>query len=126
MSSVTPQEFGNKIKQIRNQKNFSLRQVSNQSKIGDKPAISASYWSLVERGQRNIPKVPTLKRMAKGLRISNEEILNFAGLSANDQDKENAVDLDDENAVLTFQGKPVPPEDLALMRRLLRGKDDDE
>ncbi|WP_436696869.1 helix-turn-helix domain-containing protein [Lactiplantibacillus pentosus] len=82
MDSITPKKFGNALKEIRLQKHFSLRQVSQQSKTDSKPAISPSYWSLVERGERNIPKVDTLNRMSKGLRISREEILNLAGLSS--------------------------------------------
>ncbi|WP_262493830.1 helix-turn-helix domain-containing protein [Lactiplantibacillus plantarum] len=82
MDSITPEEFGNSLKEIRLRKHFSLRQVSQQSKTDGKPAISPSYWSLVERGERNIPKVDTLVRMAKGLRITREEILNLAGLSS--------------------------------------------
>lgn len=81
MENVDPKKFGIKIKEIRNQKGYSLRQVSNQSKIDDMPVISPSYWSLVERGERNIPKVSTLKRMAKGLRVDESDILNLAGLS---------------------------------------------
>lgn len=86
MASTTPIEFGNAIKALRNKKHYSLRQVSQQSITNGKPAISPSYWSLVERGARNIPKVDTLERMAKGLRISQEEILNLAGLSSKSDD----------------------------------------
>lgn len=81
MENIDPKKFGLKIKNIRSDKGYSLRQVSNQSKIDDMPAISPSYWSLVERGERNIPKISTLKRMAKGLRIDESDILNLAGLS---------------------------------------------
>lgn len=81
LDEIKARGFGSKIKEIRLEKHFSLRQVAQQSKIDGQPVISPSYWSLIERGERNIPKVDTLKRMAKGLRISENEILNLAGLS---------------------------------------------
>ena len=38
-----------------------------------------------------------------------------------------AVDLADKNVIMSFEGRPIPPEDIELMRRLLRGsKKDDE
>lgn len=81
MEKVTAKQFGFRLKEIREQQGFSLRQASNQSKVDNKTAISPSYWSLVERGERNIPKVDTLERMAKGLRISTDKILEVAGIS---------------------------------------------
>lgn len=76
---IDKKSFGIKLKNIREKKNFSLRQVSQQSKTKNKAAISPSYWSLIERGLRSIPKPSTLERMAKGLRISPDEIMELAG-----------------------------------------------
>ncbi|USS86453.1 helix-turn-helix domain-containing protein [Fructilactobacillus cliffordii] len=82
MIEIDSRAFGNKIKNIRNSKHFSLRQVSNQSKDETGVAISPSYWSLVERGKRNIPKPQTLKRIAKGLRVDESDVFRMAGLEA--------------------------------------------
>ncbi|UQS83518.1 helix-turn-helix domain-containing protein [Bombilactobacillus thymidiniphilus] len=77
--NISAKEFGIKLKQIRKDKGFSLRQASQQSAFNGLGAISPSYWSLVENGERNIPKRETLTRFAKGLRISENEILKIAG-----------------------------------------------
>lgn len=75
----TSKEFGIRLKKIRTDKNFSLRQAAKQSQLGEYPALSASYWSIVENGEKNIPKPDTLRRFAKGLRVEPNEILSLAG-----------------------------------------------
>ncbi len=87
-------EFGLKIKNIREQKRFSLRQVSQQSKSEDFPEISPSYWSLIERGKRNIPKPDTIKRMARGLRMNPDELLELAGYVVNKTLPSNIIPVD--------------------------------
>ena len=69
------QSFGASIKNIRNKKNMSLRQVEIAS-----GGLSSSFISKLENGKRNIPKVETLEKLAKGLRISKEEMFKLAGL----------------------------------------------
>lgn len=81
MKEVTPEDFGAQLKEIRERHGYSLRQVARQSRIDGKPEISPSYWSLIERGKRNIPKLGTLKRIAKGLRVPENDILNIAGIT---------------------------------------------
>ena len=68
------QNFRTEIKNIRLEKKFTLRQVALQS------GIDAGYLSQLENGKRNIPKPTTLEKLAKGLRISKEEIFKLAGL----------------------------------------------
>ena len=79
MPDINKYEFGKKIKELRLKRHYSLRQVSRQSQTATKKAISPSYWSLIERGKRNIPRPCTLKRMAKGLKTSPNEIMQLAG-----------------------------------------------
>lgn len=69
------QNFGASIKNIRNKKNMSLRQVEIAS-----GGLSSSFISKLENGKRNIPKPETLEKLAKGLRIPKEEIFKLAGL----------------------------------------------
>lgn len=96
MKEVSPLTFGNKIRNIRNEKGFSLRQVSNQSRDDKGILISPSYWSLVERGKRNIPKNSTLVRIAHGLRVQESEILQLAGLETS---KPSNIEYIDSNFV---------------------------
>lgn len=121
-------EFGKRIKELRDKHKYSLRQVSYQSKMDNLPAISPSYWSLIERGERNIPKPETLKRMAKGLRVSANEIMELAGYSEVDDakpEKKKTADLKDDDLLLTFGGKPISDEDRALIKRLMRDYDEE-
>ncbi|CAJ2232254.1 XRE family transcriptional regulator [Fructilactobacillus sanfranciscensis] len=67
-------QFGNEIKKIRKSKGFTLRQAALQSKV------NPGYLSRLENGKQNLPKVETLERLAKGLRISKEEMFKLAGL----------------------------------------------
>lgn len=76
---IDAKQFGQQIKKIREQHKYSLRQVSYQSKIDTAPPVSPSYWSLIERGKRNIPKPDTLKRIAHGLRVPANTVLELAG-----------------------------------------------
>ncbi|CAK1226430.1 XRE family transcriptional regulator [Fructobacillus evanidus] len=71
---ATKEDFGKTIKDIRLDKRFSVRQAALQANM------SPSYLSQLENGHKSIPKVETLYRLAKGLRITNDEILKIAGI----------------------------------------------
>ncbi|WP_288846640.1 XRE family transcriptional regulator [uncultured Fructobacillus sp.] len=71
---TTKENFGKTIKDIRLDKRFSVRQTALQANM------SPSYLSQLENGHKSIPKVETLYRLAKGLRITNDEILRIAGI----------------------------------------------
>ncbi|MFC6181445.1 helix-turn-helix domain-containing protein [Lactiplantibacillus daowaiensis] len=66
--------FGDKIKKIRLSHGDSVRKVAMYADI------SPSYYSQVENNKRNIPKPINLRKIAAGLRISEQEIFNLAGL----------------------------------------------
>lgn len=74
MTVEKQKQFGIKIKELRTEHRFTVRQVAQQA------GISSSFWSLVENGKRNIPKPITLEKMAHGLREPKEKILGYAGL----------------------------------------------
>lgn len=71
--------FGSKLKELRLQKGYSLRQAALQTQTPSQKPLSPSFWSRVENGERDVPKITTLKRMAHGLRISEDEIMELAG-----------------------------------------------
>ncbi|GEO63004.1 helix-turn-helix domain-containing protein [Companilactobacillus nantensis] len=135
-NKVTNKEFGNMLKKLREEHHYSLRQVSYQSKTDTQPAVSPSYWSLIERGERNIPKQETLKRMAKGLKVPAKTILKMAGYTEiiEDDEKNNYYDLSgkekldlgkladklldgsDTDAESDYYGEPSTPEQKANLR----------
>lgn len=66
--------FGDKIKRIRLSKGDSVRKVALYA------GISASYYSQVENNKRSVPKPNTLRKIAKGLHLSEDEIFKLANL----------------------------------------------
>lgn len=61
------------------------------------------------------PKIETLKLIAKTLDV------DLSDLSKEYESGDKHVDLADDDVIMTFEGKEIPPEDVELMRRLLRG-----
>lgn len=66
--------FGEKLRNIRLGKGDSVRKVALYA------GISASYYSQIENNKRQIPKPNTLRKIAKGLRISEARIFELADL----------------------------------------------
>lgn len=66
------------------------------------------------------PSMKTLNKIADVLHVEPNDLLSDT------TNKENTAqaDLNDDDTIFTFQGKPIPPEDLKIIRRLL--KNDDE
>ncbi|MCK8627297.1 LexA family protein [Fructobacillus cardui] len=67
-------DFGNELRQMRKSKGLTIGQLSAYT------GLNSGFISQVETGKRNTPKIETLDRIAKGLRISHEEILKMAGI----------------------------------------------
>ncbi|MCM6833189.1 helix-turn-helix domain-containing protein [Leuconostoc mesenteroides] len=116
---VTKEQFGQKIKHIREKKHYTVRQAALQGNF------SSAYLSQIENGNKNIPKVETLYRIAKGLRISKDEILHIAGITSHTSPKHpNSVDLGkqfaDDDLLLSFEGKPLSPEYREAILSILR------
>ncbi|ACA83274.1 helix-turn-helix domain-containing protein [Leuconostoc citreum] len=107
---ISKEIFGLEIKRIRVQKHFTVRQTALQGHI------SPAYLSQIENGNKNIPKVETLYKIAKGLRISENEILDIAGITTHENDKTDryTIDLgeqlDNDKLLLSFEGKELSPE----------------
>ena len=104
---ISKEIFGLEIKRIRVQKHFTVRQTALQGHI------SPAYLSQIENGNKNIPKVETLYKIAKGLRISENEILDIAGITTHENDKTDryTIDLgeqlDNDKLLLSFEGKEL-------------------
>jgi transcriptional regulator with XRE-family HTH domain len=111
---VDKQEFGEKIKQIRESKNISVRQAAI------KADMSHSYLSQIENGLREIPSKKVLIKMAKGLRMTETEIFKIAGFIPDDGNDIKEVDLKHpEHNILTYGGKPISDDDWNIIKRIL-------
>ena len=100
-----------KIKQYANKQGLTLRQVNEKAGLG----TNAIY-----RWKNQNPSFEKIKKVAQVLGVSTDDLLG------NDQKKhKTTVDLDDEDAIFTYEGRKIPKEDIELMKRLLRGKKED-
>lgn len=68
-------EFGQKIKQLRNQKNIS------QEKLSFLTGFHRTYIGMIERGERNI-SLTNIAVFAKVFEMSISELLNFSSINS--------------------------------------------
>lgn len=78
--------------------------------------IATSTLGMYETGKRK-PNVEMLEQIAEFFNVSTDYLL---GRAAPDADR-NTADLADDDTIFTFEGKPIPEQDLEYMKRLLRG-----
>ncbi|WP_353726302.1 helix-turn-helix transcriptional regulator [Lactiplantibacillus plantarum] len=100
-----------RIKTISKERGYSIAEVER------KAGISANY--MYQWKKRN-PSPKALASVADVLNVSVDYLLgktddNYTSM------KPKQVDIADDDVIMTFEGKPIPPEDLELMKRLLRG-----
>ena len=80
MNENEMKEFGNYLKRLRLDKKLSLRQV--EKAIG----ISNSYLYQIERGERNVPKLDVLRKMAATYDVSFASLMAAARLQEPEQE----------------------------------------
>ncbi|WP_233882552.1 helix-turn-helix domain-containing protein [Brevibacillus laterosporus] len=66
-------DFGKYLKNIRESRSLSVRELAKRSDV------SHSHISQIETGQRGIPKPDTIKKLADGLNIPFDELMQYAG-----------------------------------------------
>jgi len=75
---VDPKSFGRFLRQLRENKDYSINQLALYS------GISAAHISRLERGLRPIPSPDTIRKLAKPLGITYEELMKAAGYLSDD------------------------------------------
>lgn len=68
-----PKSFGAYIKSLREARGYSINQLALYSDV------SAAHISRIERGVRDIPSPEFIEKLAKGLRVSYEHLMEKAG-----------------------------------------------
>lgn len=103
-----------RLKQLRTAKH--LTQLDAAKHLGIAKTTYASY----EQGRRE-PDNKMLAKLANFFDVSLDYLLG-------NTEKPQHVDLADSKneTIMTFEGKPIPPQDLELIRRLLRGGNHDD
>ena len=73
-------------------------------------------------GSRKKPSIDKVNAVANVLHVSVDYLLGKTDdPEPNRNSKPAKVDLADNDVIMTFEGRPIPPEDIELMKRLLRG-----
>lgn len=74
--------FGEELRKLRESKGYTVHQLAMYS------GVSASAISRYETGDRGTPKPPTIKKLAKGLRVDYDVLMRIAGHSIDDSKNE--------------------------------------
>lgn len=104
-------DFSTRLSALREQKGWSKTYVAKQ--IG---LTSMQTYANYEYGRRE-PDFETTKKLANLFNVSTDYLL---GRDTKEDDLKTA-DLADDDTIFTFEGKPIPEQDLEYMKRLLRG-----
>lgn len=99
------------IIRLRENKNMS------QSELAKRMGIDNSYISKIERGTRKV-STSELDKFAEIFEVTTDYLLG-----REKKKLEKNVDLSDDTVIMTYQGKPLSPEDRELILRLMRGKE---
>ncbi|WP_203640038.1 helix-turn-helix domain-containing protein [Levilactobacillus wangkuiensis] len=103
-----------RIKEVANKRGWNLQTVAKKSGMG---ANSIYKW------KNQTPKLDKLAQVAKTLDVSVEYLL---GTEQQSSTAPKEIDLketiDNMDIVKTYDGKIIPAEDLALIKRLMRGE----
>lgn len=99
-----------RTKEIAEKRGLSLQQVATKAGLG----INSIYsW------KKKDPSISRLAKVAAVLGVSVDYLLGETNTSSNDKEPKPVVDLNKDDAILTFDGKPIPEEDMELIKRLL-------
>jgi len=100
-----------RIKNLSKTKGLSLQDIALKAGMGKNTIYK---WGKQE------PSFGKVAAVAKVLNVSTDYLLGKTDEKAVSS-KPKEVDIEDNDVVMTFEGRPIPPEDLELMKRLLRG-----
>lgn len=99
-----------RTKEISKKRGLSLQQVATKAGIG----INSIYqW------KTQTPGIDRLTKVAEVLNVSVDYLLGKTDNPSSDMGQ-NTVDINDDTAILTFDGQPIPDEDMELVREILR------
>lgn len=102
--------LGNNIKELRKQKHLTQKDLAKLMHVSQQ---TIGAWET----ERAIPGSDTLALLANLFNVSTDYLL---GRDPREDDLKTA-DLADDDTIFTFEGKPIPEQDLEYMKRLLRG-----
>ena len=101
-----------RIKEISKTRGMSLLQLNDKADLKKNVIYS---WKTKQ------PSAEKLKAVSEVLGVSTDYLLGKTD-NPSSTAKPKEVDIEDENILMTFDGKPIPEEDMEIIKRLLRGK----
>lgn len=101
------QQLFNNVKQLAKNKGMTLPEVAKKAEMG---INSLYHW------KQHDPSIDNLQKVADVLGVTVNDLLGKK------DHKKKTADLNDEDIIFTYEGRQIPPEDIELMKRLLRGK----
>ncbi|KRM92888.1 helix-turn-helix domain-containing protein [Loigolactobacillus rennini] len=102
-----------RIKTTAKKRGYSLSKVSEKAGLGAKT---------IYKWKKQTPKTETLQAVANVLGVSVDYLLGNTDNPNSDNAGDKKIDIEDEHVIMTYQGKPIPKEDMEIIKRLLRGK----
>lgn len=105
--------IGDRLKVLRSSLGRTQEEVSKA--IG----VSRAAYSHFENN-RNEPDAETLGKLASYYDVTTDYLIGNTS-----ERKPKKVDIDDDDVIMTYQGKPIPDEDLKIIKRLLGSDRDD-
>lgn len=102
--------IGERIKELRKSKKMS------QSELGKFIGVSQTTVTAWENGRAE-PSSSYVAKLATFFNVSTDYLLGRDPR----EDNLKTADLTDDDTIFTFEGKPIPEQDLEYMKRLLRG-----
>ena len=105
-----------RTKKLAKIRKMSLREVNDKAKLGTNTIYN---WKSKKPGS------DALAAVAKALNTTTDYLKGLTDDHNPSSNDKSQADLNDDDTIFTFQGKPIPPEDLKIIRRLLKNDDDE-
>lgn len=99
-----------KIKDLRTSRRYTQKDLAKLLNV--KPT-TVSGWEL----GRNEPSISMINTIADLFNVTSDYLLG----RPEKNDNNNTADLANEDTIFTYEGKPIPPEDLKYIKRILLG-----
>lgn len=100
-----------RIKELSRTKGISLQDIATRAGMGKN---SIYKWN------KQAPSTAKLNKVADVLGVSADYLLGKTD-EKSVADKPKEVDIDDDDVIMTYQGRPIPEEDLEYIKRILNG-----
>ncbi|SPS04295.1 helix-turn-helix domain-containing protein [Latilactobacillus sakei] len=101
-----------RVKELAENKKISLLSLNEKAGLGK---------NAIYKWKTQNPSIENLQKVADVLGVSIDYLLGKTD-NPSTSAKPKEVDIEDESVLMTFDGKPIPEEDMEIIKRLLRGK----